>query len=71
MSTDNIAEYMGVRVEPAGTQVEAPLTLLSEKVKTIASGGSNEDGYVLDSRLRSIASAPLTSSGMPGLKSSV
>ena len=51
MSTDNIAEYMGVRVEAVGSVVETPLDLVSGIVKTIPPGSSNEGGYVLDTRL--------------------
>jgi len=51
MSTDNIAEYMGVRVDPVGTMVETPLELVTGNVRTLPSGTPNAGGYVLDARL--------------------
>ena len=51
MSTDNIAEYMGVHVEAVGTEVDVPMKLISEIYHEAGSAESNEDGYVLDARL--------------------
>jgi hypothetical protein len=51
MSTDNIAEFMGVRVDPVETPVEAALTRVTAELDPsgVVSAGSN--GYVLDGRL--------------------
>ncbi len=52
MSADVIAEFMGVRVDPAGTAVEAPLAVVDGMVEprgTIAAGA--EHGHVIDGTL--------------------
>ena len=52
MSADVIAEFMGVRVDPAGTAVEAPLTVVDGMVEsrgTVAAGA--EHGHVIDGTL--------------------
>ncbi|NNM33623.1 MAG: peptidase M14 family protein, partial [Gemmatimonadetes bacterium] len=50
MSTDNISEFMGVRVDPARTAVSAPLTEASESqaAGTVTAGTA---GFVVDGRL--------------------
>ncbi|NNF29560.1 MAG: peptidase M14 family protein, partial [Gemmatimonadetes bacterium] len=50
MSTDNISEFMGVRVDPARTAVSAPLTEASElqPAGTVTAGTA---GFVVDGRL--------------------
>ena len=52
MSADVIAEFMGVRVDPAAMPVEAPLTVVDGMVEprgTVASG--EEHGHVIDGTL--------------------
>lgn len=51
MSTDNIAEYMGVDVRPVGIAVESDLNIVSEKVQSVGSIEGNEIGYVIEGRL--------------------
>ena len=51
MSTDNIAEYMGVRVDPVGTMVSANLTRVADTLDPTGSVESGQFGYVLDGRL--------------------
>ncbi|MCH8962086.1 MAG: hypothetical protein IH820_12370, partial [Bacteroidetes bacterium] len=51
MSTDNIAEYMGVRVDPVDTAVEAALARVTEKIDPAGSIAKGQHGYVLDGRL--------------------
>lgn len=51
MSADNIAEFMGVRVDAVGTEVAAPTATVAAMVDPegeVTSGGS---GYVVDGRL--------------------
>ncbi len=51
MSTDNIAEYMGVRVDPVDTAVEAALAKVTEKIDPAGQVAQGQHGYVLDGRL--------------------
>ncbi len=51
MSTDNIAEYMGVRVDEATVPVAADLVLVKEEIKPAGRVSKGERGYVLDGRL--------------------
>jgi hypothetical protein len=51
MSTDNIAEYMGFRVDPVGIAVDVPLKLIADIDFETGSNESHADGYVLDVRL--------------------
>ena len=51
MSTDNIAEYMGVRVDPVGTMVTANLTRVADTLDPTGQVTSGQFGYVLDGRL--------------------
>ncbi len=51
MSTDNIAEYMGVRVDPVGTMVTANLTRVADTLDPTGQVASGQFGYLLDGRL--------------------
>ncbi len=51
MSTDNIAEYMGVRVDPVDTAVETALAKVTQKIDPAGSIAKGQHGYVLDGRL--------------------
>ena len=51
MSTDNIAEYMGVRVDPVDATVEADLMLVAEPIVPAGRVAKGQFGYVLDGRL--------------------
>ena len=52
MSADVIAEFMGVRVDPAGTAVEAPLTVVSGQIEPAGMvAPSAPHGYVIDGTL--------------------
>ena len=49
MSTDNIAEYFGVRADPVSTKVRIPLIIVQEpQVKSIGTVVENSNGYVID-----------------------
>jgi hypothetical protein len=51
MSTDNLAEFMGVRVDPVGSMVEADLTPVYTSVDPSGTVSRGQNGYVLDGRL--------------------
>ncbi len=51
MSTDNIAEFMGVRVDAAGTPVTAGLTPVSSWLEPHGTVAKGSHGYVLEGRL--------------------
>jgi len=51
MSTDNMAEFMGVRVDAVSTPVEAPLTRVSATLEPRGSVARGSHGYLLDGRL--------------------
>ena len=51
MSTDNIAEYMGVRVDPVDTPVETDLVRVAEPISPSGQVNKGQHGYVLDGRL--------------------
>jgi hypothetical protein len=51
MSTDNMAEFMGVRVDPVATAVTAALTRVTAAVDPSGTVASGTNGYVLDGRL--------------------
>ena len=52
MSADVIAEFMGVRVDPVGTAIEAPLTVVSGPVDPAGMVASSApDGYRIDGTL--------------------
>ena len=51
MSTDNIAEFMGVRVDPVSTPVETALTRVTTDIDASGTVSVGQNGYVLDGRL--------------------
>jgi hypothetical protein len=51
MSTDNLAEFMGVEVHPVGSHVEAELTPAVTAVDPSGTVSRGRNGYVLDGRL--------------------
>ncbi|MHB1193436.1 MAG: M14 family metallopeptidase [Longimicrobiales bacterium] len=51
MSTDNLAEFMGVRVDPAGTPVTAGLTPVSSWIEPHGTVTKGSHGYLLEGRL--------------------
>ncbi len=51
MSTDNIAEYMGVRVDPVGTFVTTNLTVVADTIDPTGHVTAGQFGYVLSGRL--------------------
>jgi hypothetical protein len=51
MSTDNIAEFMGVRVEPVGSAVVAAMTVVTRDIDASGTVSTGTFGYVLDGRL--------------------
>ncbi len=51
MSTDNIAEYMGVRVEPVGANVKAGFPVVESLAVTAGKVEKGTYGYVIDGRL--------------------
>lgn len=58
MSTDNIAEYMGVDVRPVGSAVRAELKVIDDvSVHTAGSVEQGSNGYVIDGRLNESFSA--------------
>ena len=51
MSTDNVAEYMGVDVTPVSTKVMAQLNVISDKqISWSGNVETNSNGYVIDGR---------------------
>ncbi len=51
MSTDNMAEFMGVRVDPVRAPVEAPTTVIGEPMKLRGRIEAGSFGYHVDGRL--------------------
>ncbi len=51
MSTDNMSEFMGVRVDPVDEAVSTPLTIVSDLVAPAGQVTPGAFGYVLDGRL--------------------
>ncbi len=51
MSTDNIAEYMGVRADAVNTAVEADLMQVADTIAPSGQIDKGQHGYVLDGRL--------------------
>jgi hypothetical protein len=51
MSTDNMAEFMGVRVEPVSTPIETALTRVVAEIDPSGTVSAGQSGYVLDGRL--------------------
>ncbi len=51
MSTDNMAEFMGVRVDPVETPVSANLVAVARVIEPMGSVAPGSSGYVLDGRL--------------------
>lgn len=51
MSTDNLAEFMGVRVDPVGSPVEAALTRVNGTIDPSGTVALGRYGYLLDGRL--------------------
>ena len=51
MSTDNLAEFMGVRVDPVQTPVETSLARVAMGLSTSGTVAPGANGYVLDGRL--------------------
>ena len=57
MSTDNIAEYMGVRVDPVGTAVATTLRVVSDTIVSNGSMAKGRYGYRLDGRANDVFKA--------------
>ena len=51
LSSDNFAEFMGVRADPVATAVEAPLAEVSDWLDPDGEVNAGANGYVLDGRL--------------------
>ena len=51
MSTDNIAEYMGVRVDPVDTWVETTVVVVADTIDPSGQVAKGQFGYVIDGRL--------------------
>lgn len=51
LSTDNFAEFMGVRADPVGTPVEADLSVVTGWLEPTGTVERGSQGYVLDGRL--------------------
>ena len=51
LSTDNFAEFMGVRADPVGTPIEAPITPVTGWLDPDGDVTGGANGYVLDGRL--------------------
>jgi len=51
MSTDNIAEYMGVRVDPVDTWVETTVVVVADTIDPSGQVARGQFGYVVDGRL--------------------
>ena len=51
MTTDNISEFMGVRVDPVGSSVVAALTRVTREIDSSGTVAQGAGGYVLDGRL--------------------
>jgi hypothetical protein len=50
MSTDNMAEFMGVRVDPVSSAVETPLAVVDGWLDPVGQVTAGAHGYVLDGR---------------------
>ncbi len=48
MSTDNLAEFMGVRVDPVSEPIDTPLTLVSSSLRAVGTVQAGTYGYRLD-----------------------
>ena len=51
MSTDNMAEFMGVRVDPVAAPVETALTLVTAPIDPSGTVGEGANGWAIDGRL--------------------
>ena len=51
MSTDNLAEFMGVRADPVGSAVVAAMTRVTSEIDPSGTVSLGTHGYVLDGRL--------------------
>lgn len=51
MSTDNIAEYFGVRVDPVTTKVSGNHPILKEDIKPTGQVNKGQNGYIIDGRV--------------------
>jgi len=51
MSGDNLAEFMGVRVDPVGSPVVTAMTRVTSMIDPSGTVSSGSNGYVLDGRL--------------------
>jgi len=51
MSTDNLAEFMGVRVDPVETAVRTELTKVSAQIEPAGRVARGRNGFVIDGRL--------------------
>ena len=51
MATDNMAEFMGVRVDPAESTVQARLTKIAEPIAAAGSVRRGASGFAIDGRL--------------------
>jgi len=51
MSADVIAEFMGVRVDPVRSAIEAPLSVLGDWISPTGTVSRGQGGYVIDGRL--------------------
>ncbi len=51
MSTDNVAEYMGVQVDPVDGEVDAALSRVNDRLQPAGQVAQGTHGYVLDGRL--------------------
>jgi hypothetical protein len=51
MSTDNIAEYMGVRVDPVEEWVDTPLSVVADTINPSGDVARGVSGFVIDGRL--------------------
>jgi hypothetical protein len=51
MSTDNLAEFMGVRVDPVGSAVSTPVTRVSGVLEPRGAVARGSHGYLLEGRL--------------------
>lgn len=51
MSTDNLAEYMGIRADPAGSPVEAPLGIVNTELTPTGTVAAGSEGYVISGKL--------------------
>ncbi|MCH8246827.1 MAG: peptidase M14 family protein [Bacteroidetes bacterium] len=51
MSTDNMSEFMGVRVDAVGTPVDTEMTMVGSELIALGRVSKGQVGYVLDGRL--------------------